>query len=388
MNFVFVIKVKLNVTEEQKQILIKTLVAYKNACNYISEYIFNNQDFNQISIHKNQYKTIRTKYNLRSQMSDSVIKTVLAKYRTMKSSGINNKKPFFNKLQYDLVWNRDYSLNNKIFSINTLDGRIKISYCMKGNEEYFNKDKYKFGTAKFVIKDNKYFLHIPVTFEIPDCDESQIKNVVGVDRGINFIVTTYDSKGKTGFVSGRNIKHIRARYSDVRKQLQMRKTPSSRRRLRLIGSRENRWMQDVNHCISKALVLNNPINTLFVMEDLSNVRKHVERFRRKIKYVSVSWSFYDLERKIDYKAKKYGSKMIKVNPAYTSQTCPKCGHTEKFNRNKSKHLFTCKNCGYMSNDDRISAMNLYRMGIEYLVHGTVTSEHDLEVKGLVGDPTM
>ncbi|MFR0889144.1 MAG: RNA-guided endonuclease TnpB family protein, partial [Gallintestinimicrobium sp.] len=52
--------------------------------------------------------------------------------------------------------------------------------------------------------------------------------------------------------------------------------------------------------------------------------------------------------------------------------------TEKSNRNKKIHLFTCKNCGYKSNDDRIGAMNLYRMGINYLsdsqVPDTVATE--------------
>ena len=47
------------------------------------------------------------------------------------------------------------------------------------------------------------------------------------------------------------------------------------------------------------------------------------------------------------------------------------GHTEKSNRNKEIHLFTCKNCGYTSNDDRIGAMNLYRMGINYLADSQV-----------------
>ena len=65
------------------------------------------------------------------------------------------------------------------------------------------------------------------------------------------------------------------------------------------------------------------------------------------------------------------SSVIKVDPHYTSQCCPICGHTEKANRNKKIHLFTCKNCGYKSNDDRIGAMNLYRMGINYLVDSQV-----------------
>ena len=82
--------------------------------------------------------------------------------------------------------------------------------------------------------------------------------------------------------------------------------------------------------------------------------------------------------KVIYKAKQNQSSVIKVNPRYTSQCCPMCGHIEKANRNKKVHLFSCKNCGYKSNDDRIGAMNLYRMGINYLedsiVPNTVTTE--------------
>jgi transposase len=111
---------------------------------------------------------------------------------------------------------------------------------------------------------------------------------------------------------------------------------------------------------------------------LSGVRNATERVRTKNRYVSVSWSFYDLEQKLIYKAKQNQSTVIKVDPRYTSQCCPVCGHIEKANRNKKIHLFTCKNCGYTSNDDRIGAMNLYRMGIGYLeeaqVPDTVTAE--------------
>ncbi len=103
-----------------------------------------------------------------------------------------------------------------------------------------------------------------------------------IDRGINFVVATYDSKHKSGFVSGKAIKQKRANYSKLRKELQMRHTPSSRRRLKAIGQRENRWMQDINHQVSKALVENNPKHTLFVLEDLSGIRNATERVKKKI----------------------------------------------------------------------------------------------------------
>ena len=56
--------------------------------------------------------------------------------------------------------------------------------------------------------------------------------------------------------------------------------------------------------------------------------------------------------------------------------------SEKANRNKKIHLFSCKNCGYKSNDDRIGAMNLYRMGINYLADSSV-SETESQVPGTV-----
>ena len=278
------------------------------------------------------------------------------------------------------MWNRDYSLTQNLFSVNTLSGRVKLSYYSDGMEKYFDHNIYTFGTAKLVKKHGKYFLHIPVTRDIPEAMDSDVCNVVGVDRGINFVVATYDSKHKSDFVSGRAIKQKRAKYKQLRKELQQRQTPSARRRLKAFGQRENRWMQDVNHCVSKALVESNPKHTLFVLEDLSGVRTATERVRRKDRYVSVSWSFYDLEQKLKYKAALNESLVINVDPRYTSQTCPVCGHTEKSNRDKKKHIFCCKSCGYTSNDDRIGAMNLYRMGINYLakdsqVPDTVSPQH-------------
>ena len=123
-------------------------------------------------------------------------------------------------------------------------------------------------------------------------------------------------------------------------------------------------MRDVNHCVSKALVANNPAKTLFVLEDLTGVREATEKVRKKDRYVSVSWAFYDLEQKLKYKAKRNGGIVINVDPRHTSQRCPKCGHIEPSNRDKKKHRFRCKNCGYQSNDDRIGAMNLYLSGLE------------------------
>ena len=369
MNVTVTAKLQVIVTPKQRTTLDQTMEVYRQACNYVSRYIFETHDLKMISLHNALYRTLREQFGLKAQMTQSVLKTVIARYRTI----LENQKEWirakFVRPQYDLVWNRDYSLlKGELFSLNTLEGRVKLPYHSEGMEKYFDGN-YSFGTAKLVNKHGKYYLHVPVTAEVREPDGSEIKNVVGVDRGINFIIATYDSDHKSGFVSGRKIKQKRAEYKRLRKELQMRKTPSSRRRLKAIGGRENRWMQDVNHCVSKALVNQNPKHTLFVLEDLKGIRSATEKVRQKDRYVSVSWSFFDLEQKIRYKALLNESSVINVDPRNTSQKCPKCGCIESSSRDKKRHLFCCKGCGYRSNDDRIGAMNLYRMGISYLGRG-------------------
>ena len=312
-------KIQISVSGTDRALLDNTISVYRDACNYVSDYIFRTHDLKQFSLNKVLYSDLRERFGLKSQMAQSVFKTVIARYKTILENQKEWIKPSFKKPQYDLVWNRDYSLTQNCFSVNTLAGRVKLPYFTKGMDKYFDHTVYKFGTAKLVNKHGKYFLHIPVTYDIEDANLSDVCNIVGIDRGINFVVATYDSKHKSGFVSGKTIKQKRAAYSKLRKELQMRQTPSARRRIKAIGQRENRWMQDVNHCVSKALVESNPKHTLFVLEDLTGVRNATERVCTKNRYVSVSWSFYDLEQKLIYKAKQNQSTVIKVNPRYTSQ---------------------------------------------------------------------
>lgn len=363
-------KIKILPTEEQIQLLKQTISAYKQGCNFVSKVVFDTKNLVQASLHKETYHDLREAYGLRSQMSQSVMKTVIARYKSAKSNGHDWACVQFKKPEYDLVWNRDYSLVKGLFSVNTLAGRIKVPFETKGMEGFFD-GSWEFGTAKLVNKHGKSFLHIPMTKEVKELGDDFIAQVVGVDFGMNFLAVSYDSQGKTTFFDGRHVKDKRAQFARARKSLQRVKTPSSRRRLKKLGSRENRWMRDLNHRVSKALVSKYESNTLFVIEDLTGIRSQTERVRKKDRYYSVSWAFYQLRAMLEYKASLSASKVIAVDPKYTSQTCPKCGHTEAGNRNKKTHTFFCRTCGYKSNDDRIGAMNLQRKGIEYVAEVTL-----------------
>ncbi len=59
---------------------------------------------------------------------------------------------------------------------------------------------------------------------------------------------------------------------------------------------------------------------------------------------------------LDYKAHR----VEKINPAYTSQTCHRCGHVAEENRRRER--FKCVSCGYEGNADINAAFNILALG--------------------------
>ena len=160
MQFTVTAKIQVTVSPEQRQLLDDTIETYRQACNFVANYVYQTHDLKQLSLNKALYYRVREEFGLKSQMAQSVFKTVIARFKTILENQHEWIKPDFSKPQYDLVWNRDYSLTGALFSVNTLSGRVKLPYYTGGMEKYFD-GSYTFGTAKLVKKHGKYFLHIP-----------------------------------------------------------------------------------------------------------------------------------------------------------------------------------------------------------------------------------
>lgn len=385
------IKLRIHVTPEQEILFRQMTEQYRQACNFISQYVFDNGfELNSNAIQKVLYKDIRSLFGLKSQLTTSSFKTVTARYKTVKTQ-LSQKpykyknedgnwqyipktlewlwKPvFFRRPQADLVRNRDYSFvdDGQILSINTLGKRTKCSFEGEHFAEYLD-GSYDLGTAKLVELKGRWYLHIPVTKSVEDFQKEDVHHVVGIDRGLRFLTVSYDEQGKTEFVSGKKIATKRHKFQEVRKQLQAKGTKSAKRKLKAISGRENRWMSDVNHQLSKTLVQKYGKDTLFVLEDLAGVSFEESNLSKTAKqnYDLRSWTFYQLEQFLTYKANENRSEVLKVSARYTSQRCPKCGTIRKANRDHHKHLYSCQ-CGYESNDDRIGAMNIQLLGTMWI----------------------
>ena len=211
-------KIQVYVDRDQATLLERTLDAYKDASNWLSGHVFTTFNLSQPSLNNLHYQELRTLFGLKSQMAQSVMKTVIARYKSLRTHGHEWGKVVFKHHELDLVFNRDYSVNDTVFSVNTLDGRVKLPYQRKGMTKYFD-GTWAFGTAKLVRRYGKWFLHIPMTKLFPQLKADEVNNLVGVDLGINHIATTYDSHGKTKFYRGGIIKFMRGKFKATRKSL-------------------------------------------------------------------------------------------------------------------------------------------------------------------------
>lgn len=391
MEQVITAKVRLYPSHEQIEQFQAVTAEYQAICNFVSQWYFYNRflakrkDFNHELYH--QLRSNFPKVN--SAMIQSTYRTVEARYKAVKTQlaqhpykfkDVNTnqwyreardlnwlQKPIkFKRPQADYVRNINYSFvqNGTKISMNVLSKRIKVAF----NSNYldFFNPNYKLGTAKLVQLKGHWFLHIPVTIDVKEWVKTDNRNIIGIDRGLRQLMTTYDQAGKTKFYNGKAIAYKRKRYAYLRQKLQAKGTKSAKRKLKHLGQKENRWIADVNHCLSKTLVDRYGANSLFVLENLVNVtfeRQFVTKSQTRDLH---SWAFYDLQTKLAYKAQKAGSRVLIVSAQYTSQRCPKCGQIKKTNRNHQLHLYQCANCGFKTNDDRVGAMNLLELGKRYI----------------------
>ncbi|MCK4319555.1 transposase [Candidatus Micrarchaeota archaeon] len=188
------------------------------------------------------------------------------------------------------------------------------------------------------------------------------KQIIGVDRNTtgHVLVASNINTGKV-LKLGKECNHLHKKYKNIRKNLQKKGKYSL---VKKIKNRESRIVRNINHQISKCLVKEAQNNkAIIVLEGLKDIQKTAKVRRRQL-YSLNSWSFYQLQNMIEYKAKKFGVPIAYVEPQYTSQRCSRCGHIDANNR-KGKQ-FHCAKCSMVENADVNAGFNiasLYHQGI-------------------------
>ena len=272
-----------------------------------------------------------------------------------RGSNIRTKTPNFPILKKPCCY-----INNQNFKVKDnaiefpvmIDGkskRISIPVKLTKRQKYLFSDG-KFGTMRIVIKN--HILVAQIVYEIAEPELKTDGNIMGIDLGIKCPAVSYCSDGSVKFYgNGRRNKYMRRHYAYLRKKLQ---TSKKMKAVKRINDKEQRIMRDIDHKLSHNIVETAVAHNVKVikLEQLQNIRS-TTRTSRKNNHSLHNWSFYRLAQFIEYKARLAGILVEYVNPAYTSQTCPICGHIH----HADDRNYICK-CGFHIHRDLLGAMNI------------------------------
>jgi len=326
--------------------LEETISQYFQAYKFCIDKGFELHTSNKKKLHNATYKQLRKD---QPKIPSALLQTVRdIACENLRASRLKIKPNPKNKfIRFD---KRTFSFKNGIVSVSTINGRkkfpIKIPKCF---EKYLS---WNCKSSVLILKNNQLWLNLIFKKDFAPIEP---KTVLGLDRGINNIVVTSDNS----FYNSKQLKNVKGKYQYLKAKLQSKGTPSAKRRLKRLSGKEKRFVRDVNHCISKQIA-NNEFDC-YALEDLKKIPRNKGR---KFNKMLGSWSFFQLENFLKYKAEELGKSIIKVNPKYTSQMCSKCEHIEKSNRNGSR--FKCKSCGFELDADLNASRNIAKLGISEL----------------------
>lgn len=276
-----------------------------------------------------------------------------------------------------------------------VNGAIKLSMSRKYSAEEkikflqipFTEWKQEQGIAKMcqiIPHNNEWYAHI--VYEIPESIPLLNDKVMAVDFGIINTAVTVDTNGQSNIYSGKQILAIQHYFNKERAKLTSTLTKQYPKRyhsknLDNLSRKQSKQIVHAFHIHSKAIVQDcqkKNIKTL-VVGDVTNIRKSKKEkiivddkkvIIKHDKFVSAnnhghvgnqrlhSWAFSKFIQQLEYKCNRVGIRFVRVNEAYTSQTCSTCNNIKKSNR-KYRGLYKCR-CGNIINADVNGAKNILK----------------------------
>ena len=373
------VKLKLQATSDQHAALTESMKQYAECFNEVACVGWEKHISNGVDLHHETYYPLRKKHpklpsqlvvSARSKASEA-LKSAFVRQKHGKKATCPQSK--MGAVRYDARTYRYWPDKSEI-SLSSVAGRLKMPITVPAYFQPILEQAKGLNSADLVYyrKQEVFWLHLVVTLPDPE-PTSGDGSIVGVDLGISRIAVTSDNR----FFSGKHVKNTNNKYFRLRRELQAKDTKSARRKLRKLSRREARFRSDVNHCVSKRLVEYLEPRSTTVLEELTHIRDRAKGKGKKGRRQMAGWSFFDLRQKVEYKAQARGVRVLKVDPAYTSQACPRCGHVSTSNR-PSQSWFCCQQCGYQANADRVGALNLAQRGIAALSGLSVNQPNGVE----------
>jgi putative transposase len=226
------------------------------------------------------------------------------------------------------------------------------------------------GNLRIVLDRQQQRLEVHYTAEVP-VPQALREPVVGLDAGLTEVFT--DEQGsKYGAAfgqtlvkqsdelcdKGRKRNKLHALEKQYRHQGKTQKA-NHIRKFNLGTHKLRRRQTTMRHEIQRQI--NTEINQLLERRRPACIVSEKLDMRGKAPHKRLSrrvsgWARGTLDERLGFKASAGGSTRKHVNPAYSSQLCPRCGFLDKKNRHGD--TFQCQYCGHRDDADRVAAHNL------------------------------
>lgn len=253
--------------------------------------------------------------------------------------------------------------------------KIKFKVILSANKKNINTElahtlhkiingEYKLGQSSLYFdKNNNLMLNLSIHFPKKEKALYIEGRTLGIDLGMK--IPAYASVSDKPYIRRyfgdvleltKAKEQFKARRTRLQQQLRNVKGGKGRRKklkaFESLSDKERRFTQNYNHQISRRIVD-------FAKENQCEYinMEYLEGSSFTDKKMLGTWTYYELQQYIKYKAEMEGIKVRFVNPAYTSQTCSKCGYVDSENR-LEQEKFVCKKCGNSLNADYNASINI------------------------------
>ena len=284
---------------------------------------------------------------------------ILKNYRKAKRQGMRVKEPYARQLQLTTCYG---------FKIKTIEKALSLPFKPKQPLSI----PLNAHVLRVLFEPNIQVCSVTLTDQqlsisyATEVEQIQPHGLIAIDRNLDNL-TAADSDGQMGRRNLAKATEVKARYREIRSHMRRNDVRIRQRVSEKYGCKQREKVKQILHHASKQIVLDAKRREFgIVMEKLTGIRKLYRKGNwqgRGYRGMMNSWSYYELQRQIEYKARWEGIPVIYVNPSGTSVKRSICGSRMKPEENRT---LKCRSCGFTVDRDVNAARNILARGMRFV----------------------
>lgn len=268
------------------------------------------------------------------------------------------------------------------------DGVLRLS-CGRGNDPVLIDWPTDQEPRRVEIGKRSGGFVVRAQYEVEPEDRTTGNKTAGIDLGEKHPAAVV-TEGDCFTINGGELRALRQYQNQLKAKLDAkidRKERGSNRWRKLVRSKRKQLdhidnkITDLLHKLSRKVVemlLERRVSTIAI-GDVRGIRDRID-YGSKTNQRLHQWSCGEFARMIKYKAELAGITVERIDEAYTSQTCPQCGHRQK----PSGREYSCGECDFHGHRDVVGAANIRR---RYVAKRKYVGDENSRLPGVMASPS-